>query len=91
LLVQAAERDDYLVALQRERAEFQNFKRRTAEQREATLGLAAEGLIRKVLNLADDFDRAIEWRIWRTTRQSCSRDITVCSKLVACYCLSIFD
>jgi molecular chaperone GrpE len=56
------ERDDYLAALQRERAEFQNFKRRTAEQREATLGLAAEGLIRKVLNLADDFDRAIETR-----------------------------
>ena len=56
------ERDEYLVALQRERAEFQNFKRRTAEQREATLGLAAEGLIRKVLNLADDFDRAIETR-----------------------------
>jgi molecular chaperone GrpE len=56
------ERDEYLAALQRERAEFQNFKRRTAEQREATLGLAAEGLIRKVLNLADDFDRAIETR-----------------------------
>jgi molecular chaperone GrpE len=56
------ERDDYLAALQRERAEFQNFKRRTSEQREATLGLAAEGLIRKVLNLADDFDRAIETR-----------------------------
>jgi molecular chaperone GrpE len=56
------ERDDYLAALQRERAEFQNFKRRTAEQREAMLGLAAESLIRKVLNLADDFDRAIETR-----------------------------
>jgi molecular chaperone GrpE len=55
-------RDDYLAALQRERAEFLNFKRRTAEEREASLGLAAEGLIRKVLALADDFDRAIESR-----------------------------
>ncbi len=55
-------RDEYLVALQRERAEFQNFKRRTAEEREASLGLAAESLIRKVLALADDFDRAIESR-----------------------------
>src|SRR5438874_7405262 len=55
-------RDEYLAALQRERAEFLNFKRRTAEEREASLGLAAEGLIRKVVALADDFDRAIESR-----------------------------
>ena len=56
------ERDEYLAALQRERAEFVNFKRRTAEEREAMLGLAAEGLIRKVLALADDFDLALEHR-----------------------------
>jgi molecular chaperone GrpE len=56
------ERDDYLAALQRERAEFVNFKRRTAEEREAMLGLAAEDLIRKVLALADDFDLAVEHR-----------------------------
>src|SRR5918994_6590862 len=52
--------EEYLNALQRERAEFLNFKRRTAEERQRDLGLAAEDLIRKVLNLADDFDRAIE-------------------------------
>jgi len=62
LIEAGKERDDYVTALQRERAEFQNYKRRTAEQRDAMLGLAAEGLIRKVLNLADDFDRAIETR-----------------------------
>ena len=56
------ERDEYLAALQRERAEFMNFKRRTSEEREAMLGLAAEGLIRKVLALADDFDLAVEHR-----------------------------
>jgi molecular chaperone GrpE len=56
------ESDEYLSALQRERAEFLNYKRRTAEERERDLGLAAEGLIRKVLALADDFDRAIEAR-----------------------------
>jgi molecular chaperone GrpE len=56
------ERDEYLAALQRERAEFLNFKRRTSEEREAMLGLAAEGLIRKVLALADDFDLAVEHR-----------------------------
>ena len=54
--------DEYLGALQRERAEFLNFKRRTAEERQRDLGLAAEDLIRKVLSLADDFDRAIEAR-----------------------------
>ncbi len=56
------EAEGYLAALQRERAEFTNFRRRTAEQREAELGLAGEDLIRKVLGLADDFDRAIEAR-----------------------------
>ena len=56
------ERDEYLAALQRERAEFLNFKRRTAEEREALAGLASEGLIRKVLALADDFDLAVEHR-----------------------------
>jgi molecular chaperone GrpE len=54
--------DEYLLALQRERAEFQNFKRRTTEERMRDLGLAGEDLIRKVLALADDFDRAIEAR-----------------------------
>lgn len=58
----AREKDEFLAALQRERAEFVNFKRRTAEERQAMLGLAAEGLISKVLALADDFDRAIEAR-----------------------------
>ncbi|MEX1170914.1 MAG: nucleotide exchange factor GrpE [Chloroflexota bacterium] len=56
------EGEEYLTALQRERAEFQNFRRRTAEERMRDLGLAGEDLIRKVLVLADDFDRAIEAR-----------------------------
>ena len=54
--------DEYLIALQRERAEFLNFKRRTSEDRQRDLGLAAEDLIRKVVALADDFDLAIEQR-----------------------------
>jgi molecular chaperone GrpE len=54
--------DEYLGALQRERAEFLNYKRRTSEEREQMLGLAGEDLIRKVLALADDFDLAIEAR-----------------------------
>ncbi len=54
--------EEYLAALQRERAEFINFKRRTAEERDRDAGLAGESLIRKVLGIADDFDRAIENR-----------------------------
>jgi molecular chaperone GrpE len=57
-----AERDEYLAALQRERAEFTNFKRRTSEERQRDLGLAGVDLITKVINLADDFDRAIDSR-----------------------------
>ena len=52
--------EDYLAALQRERAEFLNYKRRTAEERERDLGLAGDDLIRKVIGVADDFDRAID-------------------------------
>ena len=62
LAAAAAQADEYLTALQRERAEFLNFKRRTAEERERDLGLAGEDLIRKVLAVADDFDRAIDAR-----------------------------
>ena len=56
---QAAE---LLAALQRERAEFQNFRRRTAEEREREAGLAGDYLLKKVLVIADDFDRAIDAR-----------------------------
>jgi molecular chaperone GrpE (heat shock protein) len=52
--------EEYLGLLQRERAEFANYRRRTAEERERELGLAGEDLIRKVLALADDFDLASE-------------------------------
>jgi len=54
--------EEYLGLLQRERAEFNNYRRRTAEERERDLGLAGEDLIRKVLGVADDFDRAIDAR-----------------------------
>jgi molecular chaperone GrpE len=54
--------EEYLGALQRERAEFVNFRRRSSEERLASAGLANESLIAKVLSIADDFDRAIEAR-----------------------------
>jgi molecular chaperone GrpE len=57
-----AQAAEYLQALQRERAEFQNFKRRTADERDRESGLADDLLLFKVLVVADDFDRAIESR-----------------------------
>lgn len=44
---------------QRTAADFANYKRRTQEEREATLGLANELLLRKLLVVVDDFDRAL--------------------------------
>ena len=49
-----------LAGLQRIAADFQNYKRRTEQERETTAGLANESLLRKVIAIADDFDRAIE-------------------------------
>src|SRR5215207_10292125 len=60
LQASTAKADEYLAGLQRERAEFSNYRRRTTEERAAMLGLAGEDLIRKVLALADDFDLAID-------------------------------
>jgi molecular chaperone GrpE len=51
---------EHLAALQRTAADFANFKRRTSEDRERELGLASELLLRKLLVVADDFDRALE-------------------------------
>src|SRR4051812_43234310 len=53
-----AKADEYLTGLQRERAEFTNFRRRTAEEREQMLGLAGEDLLRKGLALAGDLEQS---------------------------------
>ena len=51
---------EHLASLQRTAADFANFKRRTVEDRERELGLASELLLRKLLAVADDFDRALD-------------------------------
>ena len=55
-----AQAAEHLASLQRTAADFANFRRRTAEDRERELGLASESLLRKLLAVADDFDRALE-------------------------------
>ena len=57
-----ADAKEYLATLQRTAAEFANYRRRTQEEREREAGLASEYLLRKVLTIADDFDRAIDAR-----------------------------
>ncbi len=44
---------------QRTAADFANFRRRTDQDREQSLGLANEALLAKLLAIVDDFDRAI--------------------------------
>jgi len=44
---------------QRAAADFQNYRRRTEQERDATLGLANEALLSKLLGHVDDFDRAL--------------------------------
>lgn len=53
------ERDEQIAAHQRTAADFANFRRRTAEEREREAGLASEALLFKVLAIADDLERAI--------------------------------
>jgi molecular chaperone GrpE len=50
---------EYLEALQRERASFINYRRRTDQERAETYQYATAALIKKLLPVLDDFDRAL--------------------------------
>ena len=50
---------EYLDALQRERASFINYKRRNEQERQETVQYATASLIKKILPVLDDFDRAV--------------------------------
>jgi len=54
-----AERDEYLAALQRLKAEFANHKRRTIEQQEQQREQAAASLVEKLLPVLDSCDAAL--------------------------------
>jgi molecular chaperone GrpE len=55
----AAERDDYLEALRRLQADFENYKKRILKQQTEHLERAAEGLVEKLLPVLDTFDLAL--------------------------------
>lgn len=50
---------DMLDRLQRSHAEFANFRRRIDQERDLQRSRATEDLVRKLLPVADDFDRAL--------------------------------
>ncbi len=59
LLAAEQEAGEARAGWQRTAADFANYKRRTEQEREATLGLANELLLRKLLVVVDDFERGL--------------------------------
>lgn len=56
----AKERDEYLDALQRLKAEFENYKKRVAREQGDFVVRAAERLMKQLLPVVDDLERALE-------------------------------
>jgi molecular chaperone GrpE len=54
-----AERDEYLDALQRLKAEFDNFRKRTARDRESVAAAATRDVVRGLLPVMDNLERAV--------------------------------
>jgi molecular chaperone GrpE len=55
----ARERDDYLDALQRLKAEFDNYRKRAARDQESLIARAHERLMKELLPVLDDLERAL--------------------------------
>jgi molecular chaperone GrpE len=53
------ERDDYLDALQRLKAEFDNYRKRAARDQESLVARAHERLVKELLPVLDDLERAL--------------------------------
>jgi molecular chaperone GrpE len=54
------ERDDYLNDLQRVAAEFENYRKRVARDQESLAARAHERLVKELLPVLDDLERALE-------------------------------
>jgi molecular chaperone GrpE len=55
-----AERDEYLAALQRLAADFDNYRKRAVRDQQAFAARAAERLVAKLLPVLDDLERALD-------------------------------
>ena len=60
LAVVTAERDEYLVTLQRLAADFDNYRKRAVRDQQAFAARAAERLVAKLLPVLDDLERALD-------------------------------
>jgi molecular chaperone GrpE len=56
----AAERDEYLALAQRVQADFDNYRKRALRDQERLVGHAHERLVRELLPILDDLERALE-------------------------------
>src|SRR5437868_510107 len=54
------ERDEYLDSLQRLKAEFDNYRKRTAREQASFASRANESLLKELLPVLDDLERALE-------------------------------
>jgi molecular chaperone GrpE len=55
-----AERDEYLDQLKRVAAEFENYRKRAARDQESLVARAAERLVRELVPVLDDLERALQ-------------------------------
>jgi molecular chaperone GrpE len=55
-----SQRDEYLDALQRLKAEFDNYRKRVAREEQQLVARASERLVKQLLPLLDDLERAVE-------------------------------
>lgn len=60
LAVVTAERDEYLDLAQRVQADFDNYRKRAAREQERLVAHAHERLVRELLPILDDLERALE-------------------------------
>jgi molecular chaperone GrpE len=60
LAVAIAERDEYLALAQRVQADFENYRKRAAREQERLVAHAHERLVRELLPVLDDLERALE-------------------------------
>jgi molecular chaperone GrpE len=54
------ERDEYLDALQRLKAEFDNYRKRAAREQSAIVSRASERLVKELIPVLDDLERALD-------------------------------
>jgi molecular chaperone GrpE len=60
LAIVAAERDEYLELAQRVQADFENYRKRSAREQARLVAHAHERLVRELLPILDDLERALE-------------------------------